>query len=226
MGLSSLQYKHCCGDSWYRNGETTLPERMNQILQVSPEFTEVITWNDAGESHYIGPSWPETVTPEILQYGDTDENSHTGWQPLISSFINAFKGGASDTSAMVPANGASFAGALWHRGVLKSCLNNGGDGTPRGSGGARDTAVYAVVLPAGSQNFKVRVSSGGQVLATQSVAAGLSYNSIEGLRTGAQVLELLNGDGNVVAKATSKTDVSDQPKNGFCNFNYYVAGLQ
>ncbi|KAI0854999.1 glycoside hydrolase family 71 protein [Xylaria cubensis] len=226
MGLSTLQYKHCCGDSWYRNGETTLLERMNQILKLSPEFTEVITWNDAGESHYIGPSWPETVTPEILQYGDTDENPHTGWQPLISSFINAYKTGASDTSALVPANGASFAGAVWYRGVLKSCLNNGGDGTPRGSGGASDTIVYAVVLPANSQGFQVRVSSGGQVLATQSLAAGLSYNSIEGLRTGAQLLELLDGSGNVVAKAASKVDVSDQPTNGFCNFNYYVSGLE
>ncbi|KAI1146646.1 glycoside hydrolase [Nemania diffusa] len=226
MGLSTLQYKHCCGDSWYREGETNLPERMNQILQLSPEFTEVITWNDAGESHYIGPSWPETVTAEILQYGDTDVNPHTGWQPLISSFINAFKAGATDTSAMVPVNGASFAGALWYRGVLKSCLNNGADGTPRGSGGARDTAVYAVVLPAGTQGFQVRVSSGGQVIATQSIAAGLSYNSIEGLATGAQLLELLDASGNVVATATSKVDVSDQPANGFCNFNYYVAALE
>ncbi|KAI3319662.1 glycoside hydrolase family 71 protein [Xylariaceae sp. AK1471] len=226
MGLSTLQYKHCCGDSWYRDGETTLPERMNQILQLSPEFTEVITWNDAGESHYIGPSWPETVTEEILQYGNSDTNPHTGWQPLISSFIDAFKSGASDTSAMVPSNGASFAGAMWYRGNLKSCLNNGGDGTPRGSGAARDTVVYAVVLPASSQGFQVRVSSGGQVLATQSVAAGLSYNSIEGLKTGAQLLELLNGSGNVVAKANGKADVSDQPTNGFCNFNYYVAGLE
>ncbi|RYC62407.1 hypothetical protein CHU98_g3799 [Xylaria longipes] len=226
MGLSTFQYKHCCGDSWYREGEATLPERMNQILQLSPEFTEVITWNDAGESHYVGPSWPETVTEEILQYGDTDENPHTGWQPLISSFIDAFKGGASDTSAMVPANGTSFAGAMWYRGVLKSCLNNGGDGTPRGSGAARDTVVYAVVIPADSQGFQVRVSSGGAVLATQSVAVGLSYNSIEGLRTGVQLLELLDGSGNVIAKANSKVDVSDQPTDGFCNFNYYVAGLE
>ncbi|KAI1187603.1 glycoside hydrolase family 71 protein [Nemania serpens] len=226
MGLSTLQYKHCCGDSWYRSGETNLPERMNQILQLSPEFTEVITWNDAGESHYVGPSWPETVTPEILQYGDTDANPHTGWQPLISSFIEAFKGGATDTSAMIPANGASFAGAMWYRGVLKSCLNNGSDGSPRGSGGARDTVVYAVVLPAATQGFQVRVSSGGQVLATQSVTAGLSYNSIEGLKTGAQLLELLDGSGNVVAKASSEVDVSDGPTNGFCNFNYYVAGLE
>ncbi|TGJ88363.1 hypothetical protein E0Z10_g483 [Xylaria hypoxylon] len=226
MGLSTLQYKHCCGDSWYRDGDTTLLKRMDQILQLSPEFTEVITWNDAGESHYIGPSWPETVTEEILQYGDTDAIPHTGWQPLISSFISAFKAGASDTSSMVPSNGASFAGAVWYRGVLKSCLNNGADGTPRGSGGARDTIVYAIVLPASSQGFQVRVSSGGQVLATQSVAAGLSYNSIEGLKTGAQLLELIDGSGTVVAKANSKVDVSDQPTDGFCNFNYYVTGLE
>lgn len=45
LGLSTLQYKHCCNaDPWYRNGETTLPERMNQILKLSPEFTEIITW--------------------------------------------------------------------------------------------------------------------------------------------------------------------------------------
>ncbi len=127
---------------------------------------------------------------------------------------------------MVPSNRASFAGAMWYRGVLKSCVNNGGDGTPRGNGGARDTVVYAIVLPVGSQGFRVRVSSGGQVLATQSVTSGLSYNSIEGLKTGVQLLELLDGSGNVVAKASSKIDVSDQPTNGFCNFNYYVAGLQ
>jgi glucan endo-1,3-alpha-glucosidase len=127
---------------------------------------------------------------------------------------------------MTPANGASFAGAMWYRGILTSCVNNGGDGTPRGKGAARDTVVYAVVLPANSQGFQVRVSSGGDVIATQSVAAGLSYNSVEGLKTGAQLLELLDGSSNVVAKASSKVDVSDQPSNGFCNFNYYVAGLE
>ncbi|KAI0444869.1 glycoside hydrolase [Xylaria telfairii] len=226
MGLSSLQYKHCCGDSWYRNGDTVLPDRMGQILQLSPEFTEVITWNDAGESHYVGPSWPETVTPEILQYGDTDENPHNGWQPLIKSFINAYKGGARSTSSMVPADGASFSGAMWYRSVLRSCVNNGGDGSPRGNGGASDSVVYAVVLPANSQGYKVRVTSGGSVLATQSVGGGLTYNTIQGMRKGSQLLELLNGSGNVVARAASRKDVSDQPTNGFCNFNYYVAGLQ
>ncbi|OTA90693.1 glycoside hydrolase family 71 protein [Hypoxylon sp. CO27-5] len=221
MGLSSLQYKHCCGDSWYRAGETNLPERMEQILSLSPEFTEVITWNDAGESHYIGPCWAEGLTDEILQYGNSDTAPHDGWQPLIASFIDAFKAGATNVGSMKPRSG-SFAGAMWYRGVLNSCSGD----KPRGSGAAVDAVNYAVVLPSGSSGYSIRVTSGGQVLATQPVSAGLSYNSVAGLRTGAQKIELLNGSGQVVASANSNVDVSNTPTNGFCNYNYYVAGLQ
>ncbi|KAI2782674.1 glycoside hydrolase family 71 protein [Daldinia loculata] len=221
MGLSSLQYKHCCGDSWYRGGETNLPERMEQILSVSPEFTEVITWNDAGESHYIGPCWTEGLTEEILQYGNSDTAPHDGWQPLIASFVDAFKAGATDVSAMKPRSGA-FAGALWYRGVLSTC---NGD-KPRGSGAAVDAVNYAVVLPADSSGLSVRVSSGGQVLATQAVRGGLNYNSVVGVTTGAQKIELIDGGGQVIASANGVVDVSNDATNGFCNYNYYVAGLQ
>ncbi|KAI1445880.1 glycoside hydrolase family 71 protein [Annulohypoxylon stygium] len=220
MGLSTLQYKHCCGDSWYRAGESTLPERMEQILTLAPEFTEVITWNDAGESHYIGPCWAEGLTSEILQYGNSDTMPHDGWQPLIASFIDAFKANATSVGAMTPHSG-SFAGTMWYRGVLTTCSGD----SLRGSGAAVDAVNYAVVLPQGSSGMSIRVTSGGQVLATQSVSAGLNYNSVKGMKTGAQKLELLNGSGQVVATASSKVDVSDSPTNGFCNYNYYVAGL-
>ncbi|KAI1105562.1 glycoside hydrolase family 71 protein [Jackrogersella minutella] len=221
MGLSSLQYKHCCGDSWYRAGETNLPERMEQILSLSPEFTEVITWNDAGESHYIGPCWPEGLTDEILQYGNSDTAPHDGWQPVIASFIEAFKAGSTSVGDMAPRSG-DFAGTMWYRGVLTSCSGD----VPRGSGAAVDAVNYAVVLPAASSGLSVRVTSGGQVLATQPVGPGLSYNSVAGLRTGAQKIELVDGGGQVVASASSQVDVSDGPTDGFCDYNYYVAGLQ
>lgn len=221
MGLSSIQYKHCCGDSWYRAGETNLPERMEQILSVAPEFTEVITWNDAGESHYIGPCWAEGLTSEILQYGNSDTIPHTGWQSLISSFIKAFKAGSKNVSAMTPTNG-KFAGALWYRGVLTSCSGD----KPRGAGAARDAVNYAVVLPAGSSGHSIRVTSGGQVLATQPASAGLNYNSVPGMKTGAQKIELVDGSGNVVASASGSVNVGTSPTNGFCNYNYYVSGLQ
>ncbi|KAI0151596.1 glycoside hydrolase family 71 protein [Xylariaceae sp. FL1272] len=225
MGLSTLQFKSCCGGDWYRVGETNLPERMNQILQLAPEFTEVITWNDAGESHYISNCWPETLIEEEFAYGNSTENPHDGWQPLISSFIAAFKAGASDTSAMVPPSGSPFVGAMWYRSILKSCANNGGSAPP-GAGAAIDAVDYAVVLPEGSEGYQIRVTSGGQVLRTDDVSAGLSYNSIAGMVVGSQLLELLDGSGNVVASATSKKEVTDQPTNGFCNFNYYVDSLE
>lgn len=187
--------------------------KSNQALTSPPQ-------NDAGESHYIGPCWAEGLTPEILQYGNSDTAPHSGWQPLITSFINAFKAGSS-AGAMKPASG-SFAGSMWYRGVLTSC---NGD-KPRGAGAAVDAVNWAVVLPAGSSGFQVRVTSGGQVLATQSVGAGLNYNSVRGMQTGAQKVELLDGSGRVVATAGSQVDVSNSPSNGFCNYNYYVAGLQ
>ncbi|KAG4222802.1 hypothetical protein PC116_g28726 [Phytophthora cactorum] len=194
---------------------------MEQILSVSPEFTEVITWNDAGESHYIGPCWAEGLTEEILQYGNSDTMPHDGWQPLIASFIDAFKAGATDVGAMKP-RGGNFAGALWYRGVLTSC---NGD-KPRGSGAAVDAVNYAVVLPADSNGLSVRVSSGGQVLATHPVHGGLNYNSVVGMTTGAQKIELIDGSGQVIASANGAVDVTNEPTNGFCNYNYYVAGLQ
>ncbi|XXH06061.1 hypothetical protein Hte_012506 [Hypoxylon texense] len=221
-GLSSLQYKHCCGDSWYRAGETNLPERMEQILSVSPEFAEVITWNDAGESHYIGPCWPEGLTDEILQYGNSNTYPHTGWQSLIASFIDAFKSSSPSAGSMKPRDG-HFAGALWYRGVLASSC--AGD-KPRGSGAAVDAVNYAVVLPPGSSGLSVRVTSGGTVLAAQPVGGGLNYNSVRGMRAGAQKIELVDGSGNVKASASGSVDVGTGPTNGFCNYNYYVAGLQ
>ncbi|KAI5865695.1 glycoside hydrolase family 71 protein [Durotheca rogersii] len=225
MGLSPLQYKHCCGDSWYRTGETNLPERMQQILSVGPEFAEVITWNDAGESHYIGPCWPEGLTEEILQYGDSGANPHDGWQALIGSFADAYRAGAADVGAMRPRGGAPLAGAMWYRAATRAC---GGE-QPRGAGAAVDAVNYAVVLPAGAGALTVRVSSGGQVLATQpladSAAGGLRHGSVPGMRAGAQRVELLDASGAVVASATSRVDASDLPVAGFCNYNYYVVGL-
>jgi glucan endo-1,3-alpha-glucosidase len=52
MSLSTLQFKHIdSSQNWMRIGESTLPIRMKQILEDQPDMVEIITWNDAGESH-------------------------------------------------------------------------------------------------------------------------------------------------------------------------------
>ncbi len=125
---------------------------------------------------------------------------------------------------MVPRDGNSFAGAMWYRSVTRAC---GGD-VPRGAGAAVDAVNYAVVLRASGGPQTIRVTSGGQVIADGLPAGpGLNYNSIAGLRTGAQKIELLDATGAVVASATGSVDVSDGPNEyGFCDYNYFVAGLR
>ncbi|KAL6862892.1 hypothetical protein ACO1O0_003131 [Amphichorda felina] len=225
MSISPLQYKHLDSNHYYRIGEGNLPERMTQILALGPELVEFITWNDAGESHYIGHIWEEGVPAEILQYANTDDFPHYDWQPLLTSFIRAFKDGA-DASQMIPpsSSGGSDSdtpiGAMWYRGVLKSCTS----GLPDNAQAAVDAVNYALVLPASLEGAAIRVTSGGSVLSETAAVAGLNYATVGGIVTGAQKLEVLSGD-TVVATAAGGPDVQgDQPE--FCNFNYLVVGLE
>ncbi|KAK7756794.1 Glucan endo-1,3-alpha-glucosidase agn1 [Diatrype stigma] len=43
------------GKNWVWRGEGLWYDRWQQVMEIQPEFVEIITWNDYGESHYIGP---------------------------------------------------------------------------------------------------------------------------------------------------------------------------
>jgi glucan endo-1,3-alpha-glucosidase len=40
--------------NWLYLSDTLLIDRWNEILNLQPQLVELITWNDFGESHYIG----------------------------------------------------------------------------------------------------------------------------------------------------------------------------
>lgn len=40
--------------NWVFPGDTLWYDRWQEILKLQPEYLEIITWNDYGESHYIG----------------------------------------------------------------------------------------------------------------------------------------------------------------------------
>lgn len=58
--------------NWVFPGDLLWYERWNEILQLAPNFVEIVTWNDYGESHYIGPlSSPhngKSHVPSFLPY--------------------------------------------------------------------------------------------------------------------------------------------------------------
>ncbi|CRG83032.1 hypothetical protein PISL3812_00380 [Talaromyces islandicus] len=219
MPLSTFQFKWLSGSDWYRAGETNLPERMEQILALQPDFVEVITWNDAGESHYVGDFWQE----QIAGTGEGDYANgydHTGWQQVIKPFITAFKNNASDVSQIKP-SGSSPVGSLWYRPLLTSAsCSNSIQNYQQG----QDAVNFAVVLP--SDGYSIEVYSNSKLIGNFSGVAGLNYQSVPGLQAGGgQSISILQG-GNVVASAKGTKDVLSQSSNStICNWNYEVVGL-
>jgi glucan endo-1,3-alpha-glucosidase len=93
-----------------------MPQRMAQVLQLQPDFVEVLTWNDAGECHYVGNFWQEQIAGTTE--GDySDGFDHKGWLHVLTPFIKAFKMGARDISPITPP-GSVPVGTFWYRTVL------------------------------------------------------------------------------------------------------------
>jgi glucan endo-1,3-alpha-glucosidase len=143
---------------------------------------------------------------------------HDAWQPLITSFIMAYKDGKTAAQMEPPESASEPIGAMWYRGMLKSCSEN----IPANVDSAVDTVNYAIVVPAGSTDLRIRVSSGGNVLSTVDARPGLNYAAVPGMAVGAQKVEMLSGDETVLS-ATSTSAVTDASR---CNFNFNVVGLQ
>ncbi|GAM35240.1 glucan endo-1,3-alpha-glucosidase [Talaromyces pinophilus] len=220
MPLSSFQFKYLgSGQDWYRIGEVNLPQRMEQILTLQPDFVEVITWNDAGEGHYVGDFWPEQIDgSSIGTYADGFD--HKGWLQVITPFIQAYKAGATDISQITPPAGAPV-GALWYRTLLTtaSCSS-----TISNYQSALDAVNFAVILP--SAGYTINVYSSSQLIGSFPGVAGLNYNSVPGLQAGSgQYIQVVDSGNNVVATATGTKSVAAESTSSVCNWNYEVVGL-
>lgn len=66
---------------------------MVQALQLKPEFIEIVTWNDYGESHYIGPireaGIPQAPNADARPY--VDGYTHEAWMETLPYQIAAYK---------------------------------------------------------------------------------------------------------------------------------------
>ena len=150
IGLSSLQFKDIpsLGPAYFRIDDVNLPQRILKILamQTAPDFVEIITWNYAGESHYVGNIRDES-SPQ--PYSQSDEWAHAGWQSLASSFISAYKNGATDAGAMAPPSGDAV-DAMWYNTTLNTstCVQLPGVGP------AVDAVNYAVVVDEGASGYQ------------------------------------------------------------------------
>ena len=123
---------------------------------------------------------------------------HVGWQPIIASFIAAFKSGATSKSqfALPPGtpSGKHYVGAVWYRKVLSTAVCPGSL-KPDGFETAKDKLTWAVVVDS-SATFSVSYGSQN----SGNLSPGLNFGEFD-LQSGNQRV-LLKSNNVVIGTAS------------------------
>ena len=183
--------------------------RWNEILTLGPRFIEIITWNDYGESAYVGPLAAQHKDDGNSKW--VNDMPHGGWLDMAKPYIAAYKTGA--TAPTVSDEKLVY----WYRPTPKG-ITCSGDTTGKPSGWDLMTdEVFVVAL----------LSSAGTVVATSGsnttefeAPAGISLYKLP-LGVGTQKFTLKRGTTEVMSE-TSLRDIVDTCPCGIYNFNAYV----
>ncbi|KAK4120665.1 glycoside hydrolase family 71 protein [Parathielavia appendiculata] len=235
LPVSSHQSKHCAAHgNWLRPGGLTLPRHMLLALRLRPDFVQLLTWNDAGEGHYFGNVWPESL-PDADMRAVVDGWDHRGWQILIGPFVDALKRGTNEgeggggAERVYPLDGKEFAGVFWYRPLLKATkggVDRLGLGKPKGWEDVEDKVNVVVLLGRESRGWRVRVWSSGRVVGEFEGQPGMNMYQAEAGK-GEQMVQVVADDGRVVGEGKGAVGVTDRIEQlgGICNFNYQVVEI-
>jgi hypothetical protein len=221
------------GKNWVWRGDDLWYDRWQQVLELDPEYVEILTWNDYGESHYIGP----LVEGAIGILGDAGapfdyvrDMPHDGWRVTLPYLIAQFKAGDEEEREDVEIEEEVL--SVWYR---LSHADACGDGKTTGNTDSQhqtlmepgevleDKVFYSALLEAAAD---VRVSIGGD---NRSVAwtdvpssgRGVYHGSVAmGQRTG-EVVVTLERDGEFLAQMKGRSIDKECPGN-LTNWNAWV----
>ncbi|KOS19884.1 Glucan endo-1 [Escovopsis weberi] len=200
--------------------------RWQQVLEQGFEAVEIVTWNDYGESHYVGPlSSPHTDDGSSKWAND---QPHDGWLDLATPFIAAYKNKDTNVANYITADKIVY----WYRRNLNSINcdatdttfgrpadNSSGnyfEGRPNGWETMPDEVYVAALLKTAGT---VTVVSGGQS-SSFDLPAGASAFSVPA-NLGHQAFSLSRG-GSTVMSSTSLMDITNICPCGLYNYNAYV----
>ncbi|KAB5582809.1 glycoside hydrolase [Coniochaeta sp. 2T2.1] len=171
MGVSPLFYTNLpqWNKNWYSSSESLWFDRWQQVLDVMPDFVEIITWNDYGESSYICDTNPRQVVQGADKY--IDGYDHSGFRAILPYMIQAYKSG----NRNLPVNQEDKAVA-WYRTTPARCGSDGGTiwgqgGNTSAANGAKDV-ISIMTATNGQKSVTVDIGGNAQTFNTQN---GLSY---------------------------------------------------
>jgi hypothetical protein len=121
MAVSPWFYTNLPGYSknWLWRGDSLWNDRWTEVLYWQPEYVELLTWNDYGESHYIGPIRDNTVLDVgKAPFDYVSDMPHDGWRALLPFWIDMYKTGTASVSEEVL--------VTWYRVNPASACSSGG----------------------------------------------------------------------------------------------------
>ncbi|VDC03924.1 unnamed protein product [Peniophora sp. CBMAI 1063] len=194
-------------DNWMftRRWEKLIAERD------SFDIVEIVSWNDFGESHYIGPV--EGGLPFDPTRGDSDWATgfdHTPWLELFGYYISAFKSGATAT----PSTDKIF---LWVRPHTRDAIATS-DAVAKPTNYQMDSDTVWVVVLATSP-ATVTLTTGTST--TTNVPAGLSRLSIPISAGNGSSASMARGSTTVASASVPSFTFSSSPAT--YNYNVHVA---
>ncbi|KAK8044788.1 hypothetical protein PG993_004812 [Apiospora rasikravindrae] len=82
--------------NWLWRGDDLWFDRWQEVIFLNPDYVEILTWNDFGESHYIGPLYVDGDDYEAFTVGKAPFNyaadmPHDGWRLFLPFVIDLYK---------------------------------------------------------------------------------------------------------------------------------------
>ncbi|GBE84927.1 glycoside hydrolase family 71 protein [Sparassis latifolia] len=185
------------------------PTRWDSLIENrdSVDVVEVLTWNDYGESHYVGPI--EGAQPNSQAW--VNGFNHTGWLDMTSYYASAYKTGAYP-------NIAKDKLYMWARPHPKDA--NSGDSVPKPTNYELDQDTLWVVVMATAPGT-VTLSTSNSNSQTFPVDAGVTKLSIP-LTPGGYMHGVLERNGGTTIDL-QPADYTFNPNPLSYNYNAYVA---
>ncbi|KAK9334371.1 hypothetical protein LIPSTDRAFT_115799 [Lipomyces starkeyi NRRL Y-11557] len=213
--------------NWLWRGDDLWYDRWQQILFVQPEFVEIISWNDYGESHYIGPLNDNAFA--AFSIGDGPYNyaanmPHDGWRLFLPYVIDTYK----NSIASISQEGL----VSWYRlSPATACATGGTTGNTASQlqiefepyDIVQDRVFYSALL---ASSATVTVSIGGVVQTgtwenTPDGGIGIYHGSVPFNGNTGEVIVTIARSGTTVAQMIGES-ITTSCTNGITTWNAWV----
>ncbi|GAA5824303.1 hypothetical protein JCM3770_004457 [Rhodotorula araucariae] len=215
--VAAFFYVHVAAGNNYvlQSNDFLLPKHYEDLISLNPgpAFVELLSWNDFGEAHYLGPVRQSAGIPEgAKDYVNTASSDHTPMLWLSAYWNIWFKSGS-------PPAITSEAVIYWYRPHPASATASDDPiAKPEFADTLEDKIQAVVFVPPGSKAARLVVTTGGKETEPQAVKEGVNLISVN-FAAGATGVSLQDADGNELLGGSGK-DIVDSPTT--YDYNHYA----